>query len=254
MSAAAHFAQTYAEARQKFVAASAAAGLAVQSHGHPLRGRDGEVLAMDVARFGADDAQRLLVVSSGCHGVEGFCGSGVQHALLTDPGWHAEAAAAGVAVLYLHALNPWGFSWWRRTTHENVDLNRNFHDFGQPLPENPGYDELAPWIVPPEWPPGPEAQEAVAGFVARHGMKGLQAAVSGGQHKHPDGLFYGGTEPTWSQRTCARCCRRTAGTVPAWAGSTCTRGSAPAATARSSAPVSTMPRPSPVLAPGGGRR
>ena len=42
----------------------------------------------------------------------------------------AQAARdAGVAVLYVHALNPYGFSWWRRITHENVDLNRNFHDF-----------------------------------------------------------------------------------------------------------------------------
>ncbi len=201
MNAAAHFAQTYAEARHLFLAACSATGLAVRSHVHPLRGRDGEVLAMDVARYGADDAQRLLVVSSGCHGVEGFCGSGVQHALLTDPGWHAAAATAGVAVLYIHALNPWGFSWWRRTTHENVDLNRNFHDFGQPLPENPGYDELAPWIVPGQWPPGAEVQQALGAFVARHGAKGLQAAVTGGQHRHPDGLFFGGTEPTWSQRS-----------------------------------------------------
>ncbi len=201
MSAAGHFAQTYAEARQKFLAASSAAGLAVQSHEHPQRGRDGEVLAMDVARPGADAAPRLLVVSSGCHGVEGFCGSGVQHALLTDPHWHAQATAAGVAVLYIHALNPWGFSWWRRTTHENVDLNRNFHDFSQPLPRNPGYDELAPWLVPDEWPPGAQAQQGIADFVAKHGAKGLQAAVSGGQHGHPDGLFYGGTGPTWSQRT-----------------------------------------------------
>ena len=30
--------------------------------------------------------------------------------------------ASGAAVLYLHALNPYGFSWWRRTTHEIVVL------------------------------------------------------------------------------------------------------------------------------------
>ena len=47
------FAPSYAEARAKFLAAAEAAGLAVQSHRHPLLGRDGEVLAMDVARDGA---------------------------------------------------------------------------------------------------------------------------------------------------------------------------------------------------------
>ena len=37
---------------------------------------------MDVARDGPMDAQNLLIISSACHGVEGYCGSGVQvHAL-----------------------------------------------------------------------------------------------------------------------------------------------------------------------------
>jgi hypothetical protein len=104
------FAQSYAEARGKFLASAEAAGLDVHSHVHPLLGRDGETLAMDVARFGAADARGLLLVSSACHGVEGFCGSGVQNALLADGSFHAQAAAAGVAVLYVHALNPYGFS------------------------------------------------------------------------------------------------------------------------------------------------
>ena len=101
-----HFAQSYVEARDKFLAATHAAGLDVQSHEHPLRGRDGEVLAMDVARFGAADASAMLLISSACHGVEGYCGSGVQHALLGDPAWHAQAQEAGIALLYVHGLNP----------------------------------------------------------------------------------------------------------------------------------------------------
>ena len=32
-------------------------------------------------------------------------------------------------------------------------------------------------------------------------MPAYQAAVSGGQHEFPDGLFFGGTAPTWSNRT-----------------------------------------------------
>ena len=53
MTAATCFSQAYAEARQKFLAAARAAGLDVTRHEHPLRGRDGEVLAMDVARLTA---------------------------------------------------------------------------------------------------------------------------------------------------------------------------------------------------------
>ena len=60
------FAQTYAEARGKFLAAADAAGLAVQSLPHPLRGCDGEALAMDVTRFGPADAPAVLLISSAC--------------------------------------------------------------------------------------------------------------------------------------------------------------------------------------------
>jgi Protein of unknown function (DUF2817) len=132
--------------------------------------------------------------------VEGYCGSGVQNALLADAGFHAAAHRAGVAVLYVHGLNPYGFSWWRRVTHENVDLNRNWHDFSQPLPQNTAYDTIAPHVVPSSWPPGADNEAALAAYAAQHGPKGLQAAVTGGQYSHPQGLFFGGHRPTWSQQ------------------------------------------------------
>ena len=72
------FSSSYAQARGKLLAAAASANLPVTSHVHPLPGRDGEVLAMDVVLDGAPDAQRLLIVSSACHGVEGYCGSGLE--------------------------------------------------------------------------------------------------------------------------------------------------------------------------------
>jgi Protein of unknown function (DUF2817) len=211
------FAQTYAQARTLFLRAAADAEITVQSHQHPRHGRDGETLAMDVARLGPPDAHALMVLSSACHGVEGFCGSGAQVALLRDAQFRAAVGRAEVAVLFVHALNPYGFSWWRRTTHENVDLNRNFHDFTKPLPANAAYDEIAQWLVPPCWPPPAEANDALKRYLSQHGEKAYQSVVSGGQHNHPDGLFYGGREPTWSNLTVravlrehARHCRRLA--------------------------------------------
>lgn len=215
--AADHFSQTYAQARQRFLEAAAAAGLVVASHMHPLKGHEGEDLALDVARDGPADAPAVLMISSACHGVEGFCGSGVQVALLSDPAWRAQVRASGVAVLYLHGLNPHGFSWWRRTTHENVDLNRNFVDFSQPLPATPAYDELARAIVPDEWPAPAAAQQQLAAYAAQHGERGLRGAIGNGQHSHPNGVFFAGTAPTWSHlrlrealREHARACKRLA--------------------------------------------
>lgn len=195
------FARTYAAARAQFLAAAARAGLAVQSHLHPLAGHDGEALAMDLARDGPVDAGSLLVLSSACHGVEGFCGSGLQGALLADDALRRRARDAGVAILLVHALNPWGFSWWRRVTHENVDLNRNFQDFDRALPHNTAYDEIAHLLVPEDWPPTAGVSEAIAQYIATHGARAWQTAVSAGQYHHPQGMFFGGQAPTWSHRT-----------------------------------------------------
>lgn len=205
MPATAYFSQSYAEARAKFLAATQAAGLHAQTHEHPLLGRDGERLAMDVVRHGPADAARLLLISSACHGVEGFAGSGIQTGLLSNSAWlaavQAAAQASDLAVLYIHALNPHGFSWWRRVTQEGVDLNRNFHDFHLPLPHNAGYEEIATALLPPHWPPAPADAAVLADYAARHGERALQAAITGGQYSHELGLFYGGRAPTWSQVT-----------------------------------------------------
>ena len=195
------FSASYAQARGKFLEAAATAGLQVTSHPHPLPGRDGEALAMDVALDGPRDADRLLIVTSACHGVEGYCGSGVQVFALHDAEWREQARALGVAVLYVHALNPFGFSHVRRATHENVDLNRNFQDFTKPLPVNEAYRALRPMLLPELWPPDADNAAGVSAFIEANGMAAFQSAITRGQHEFPEGLFYGGTAPTWSNQT-----------------------------------------------------
>ena len=195
------FSKSYAQARDKFLNAAHTAGLQVDSNIHPLPGRDGETLAMDVVLDGAADAQHLLVISSACHGVEGYCGSGVQVHALQNTAWRESARARGVAVLYIHALNPHGFSHVRRVTHENVDINRNFQDFSKPLPDNAAYREIQPLLLPEVWPPDADNSAATQQYIAERGMKAYQSAVSQGQHEFPDGLFFGGLAPTWSNLT-----------------------------------------------------
>src|ERR1700712_3908350 len=83
--AARHFSGTYVEARAKFLDAARQRGAAIDTFvldGHV--GALGEELATDVALVGARDAGKLLLVSSGTHGPEGFCGSGTQLATLND--------------------------------------------------------------------------------------------------------------------------------------------------------------------------
>ncbi|AOW15345.1 hypothetical protein LPB72_13890 [Hydrogenophaga crassostreae] len=198
------FSHSYARARVKFLEATAAAGLAIRSYNHPLPGMEGETLAMDVALDGPANADKLLIVSSACHGAEGFCGSGVQVFAAHDEAWRQHAHEAGVAVLYIHALNPHGFSHLRRVTHENVDINRNFQDFSQPLPLNEAYGAIHGLLLPATWPPSAENEASIQAYIAEHGFTRFQAAVSQGQHDFPEGLFFGGTSPTWSNVTLRR--------------------------------------------------
>lgn len=194
------FASSYREARGKFLDAATAAQASLASYPHPLRGREDETLAIDVALEDAPHAEGLLLLTSGCHGVEGFAGSGVQVATLEDDDLREHARTRRIAILHVHALNPYGFSHLKRATHENVDLNRNFRDFSQPPPTNDGYRSLHPLLVPRHWPPDEENSAALMQAVVAHGPRAFQAMVTGGQHQFATGLFYGGTQPCWSNR------------------------------------------------------
>jgi hypothetical protein len=195
------FSASYADARRKFLAAADAARLTAVAYPCPAPGRQGEALAMDVVVDGDPRAERRLIVSSGCHGVEGIAGSGVQVFALSDAPLREQARKAGVAIVHVHALNPYGFSYLRRTTQENIDLNRNFVDFSRPLPLNEGYRGLHPLLVPEQWPPPPATEDTLQAMLQSNGARALQAVVTRGQHEFPDGLFFGGLAPSWSNRT-----------------------------------------------------
>lgn len=202
------FAQTYAEARDKFLTAAHVAKATLSRHVHPsARGAADEELSIDLAYLGAPDASGLLLLISATHGVEGFCGSGCQVALLRDDSFRAAIEDSGAAVLLLHALNPHGFSHLRRVNEDNADLNRNFMDFSAPLPVNAAYAELHAPLLPASWPPPAASEAGLGAWLAKHGAKAYQAAVSGGQYQFPDGMLYGGSRPAWSNLTLRRVLR-----------------------------------------------
>lgn len=201
--AAAHaaFSHDFEEAARSFRAAAQANDLDVESYTHPKTGPQGEALTCDVTWAGPRAARRVLVVVSGTHGVEGFCGSGIQTDWLLSGG--PDRLPANVGVLLIHAINPYGFAWLRRVTEEGVDLNRNFVDFSQPLPSDEGYEALAEAVVPPalDGPGRERADDRLAQAQAALGAMSFETALSSGQYTHPGGLFYGGERPTWSRRT-----------------------------------------------------
>lgn len=191
---------TYGECRARFRRAVAEAGIEVTVHPIEGTGPEGESLTIDVARLGPDDADGLLVVLSGVHGVEGFVGSALQsdllHRLATTP------LPAGVGLLLVHAVNPWGMAWWRRENESNVDLNRNWRRSDTEPEHNDAYDEVHDLACPgtPDLPDVDELLVHAASLVAERGAAWVRDAITTGQYRHPDGLHYGGERTEASNR------------------------------------------------------
>lgn len=192
------FESSYRLARERFLRASASAAAHHLQLTEPGWGVDGEILSVDVAEVVPTAVRRTVLVTSGCHGIEGYAGSTVQCALLGDLSFLRALQETGTRLVLVHALNPHGFSYGRRVTAEGVDLNRNAVDFLAPLPRNEGYASLHSFLVPPQWPPSANTESALQGMIARMGLRDFQAAISAGQYEFPTGLFFGGWCATWA--------------------------------------------------------
>ena len=202
MSIPAGFSRTYKEARAKFLTAAHARGARLTEYVIPGRlGLFDETLATDVAWIGREDADKLLIITSGIHGVEGYCGSGCQIAMLNDDSLLARAKELDIAIALVHAVNPHGFSYGRRVNEDNVDVNRNFIAFGDRLPANPDYHELASLLLPASWPPDGATATELASRIRHKGEDAYGQALFRGQYDALDGMFYGGGQPTWSNAT-----------------------------------------------------
>lgn len=186
----AYFSADYFAARRAFLDAAARAGAQTRAYPVAARGPHGEELFIDTACLGASSPRRLLILTSGVHGIEGHAGSALQQLFLNEQAGRYRADGAGV--LLVHALNPFGFAHGRRVNENNVDLNRNALE-RFPGPANPAYRALNGWLNPSS-PPArfDDFWPQALWHTLRLGPTALRQAIAGGQYEFPRGLFYGG--------------------------------------------------------------
>jgi hypothetical protein len=193
-----YFSNSYLEARRRFLEAAKSINAGIASYEHPnpnLKGVNGEELSVDVATVGNSNTRHALVLMSGTHGVEGYCGSAIQTGLMRS---RAIPKAPHIKVVLVHGLNPFGFSHHRRVNEDNVDLNRNFVvDFKKP-PHNDSYPKIASLL---QRRPTLLTRAALIAYIVRYGFRSLQDAVTRGQYCYSEGLFFGGRAPSWSRVT-----------------------------------------------------
>src|ERR1043165_5896020 len=116
------FSPDYFTARDRFRGMVRTVGGHLETISIDAKGPKDEDLGVDIAWFGAANPRRVLLHSSGVHGVEGFAGSAIQLQLLNN----LPTLPKDAAVIIVHVLNPYGMAWLRRFNENNVDLNRNF--------------------------------------------------------------------------------------------------------------------------------
>jgi hypothetical protein len=194
------YSRDYFAARSRFRAAADRSGFELLASPIAAQGRGGEQLFIDFARRGSSTPRTAIVVSSGTHGIEGFFGSAVQLSLLEGV-LRGVQLPAHTALLFIHALNPYGFAWRRRVNEQNIDLNRNFLLEGRSFAGAPdAYASLDPLLNPKTPPSLLEPFWLKAGLeIKRLGFAALKNAIAQGQYDFPGGLFYGGRGPSESQ-------------------------------------------------------
>jgi len=145
-----------------------------------------------------NEAKKLMIMTSGVHGMEGFTGSAVQQYFMTEV--LDGEVLQNMGVLLIHAINPYGFKYQRRVSENNVDMNRNFN-INKDLftKKNEGYANIYRFLNP--------QRKATAGYfsnslfflkssymITKYSMRALRQATVQGQYEFSKGIFYGGND------------------------------------------------------------
>lgn len=142
--------------------------------------------------------KHLVLISTAEHGIEGYAGSAMLKLFMDEFAPRFDPQNTGL--LLVHAINPWGMKNYARVNPNHVDLNRNFILDGYFSPAvNPDYDLIEKFLNPagPVRPLNLETIPFIAKLIKHMlspGRARLQAASLLGQHRHPTGIYFGGTE------------------------------------------------------------
>jgi hypothetical protein len=141
------------------------------------------------------EMKRLLFLSTGLHGIEGYVGSAVLKLFIKE---YMPQLNPDLTGLYLvHAINPWGMKHRRRVNENNVDLNRNFiYEKNSMFKDANTTYEQAHDLLNPQQPLSSAASPLyylkLFNLILRMGPANFREAVLYGQYRFPQGLYYGG--------------------------------------------------------------
>lgn len=139
---------------------------------------------------------KLMIVTSGVHGIEGYTGSAIQSMFLDK--LNDMHVPCDMGFIFVHALNPYGFKYGRKVTENNVDLNRNcVLDTSEYGSVNDGFTKIYDMLTPGGaidissfW--NRSFHLVAISEILKESMGVLRQAALQGQYEYAEGIYYGG--------------------------------------------------------------
>lgn len=159
---------------------------------------DDSSLTIDVITANANkQKQKLLIVTTGLHGIEGYVGSSVLQILIQEYVPKFDSDTTGV--ILVHPINPHGMKYHKRVNKNSIDLNRNFNpDFEKLKTINPHYESFASLLNPakPLKSPFYEKIKFLWNVIKAlpRGIKLIRETALMGQYRIQNGMQFGGFE------------------------------------------------------------
>ncbi len=139
---------------------------------------------------------KLMILSSGVHGVEGHVGSAIQSMFLEK--FLNENLIKKTGVLFIHSINPYGYKYNRRVSENNIDLNRNSTTSTELYNTiNEGYPKVSEFINPQKRVNTKSLSNRLFTIraimqIIRKSMPVLRQAILQGQYQFEKGVYFGG--------------------------------------------------------------
>ena len=148
----------------------------------------------------AGKKKKLFVLVSGTHGIEGYTGGAVQQLFITEI--LDRSLLNDTGVLLVHSFNPYGQKYFRKTTEENIDLNRNCpSDPALFMSSNKGFTRMYRLLCPKgkvnkNTPYNRFFYIAAVWKILKESFSALRQSALQGQYDCPEGIYYGGKKYT----------------------------------------------------------
>lgn len=226
-----YFSNDYYEARKKFLDNAKEAKALIKSNDLKLKDRRNITnVATDIAIVRGRSDMFILHIS-GTHGTEGYVGSAIQSAALKylttnhmydtiNDNFHnnrnmTDEEMILPTIIFVHALNPYGFAFNRRFNEDNIDVNRNFlkpKEFKEIMERDPnvaGYTTLNDVLNPVEMPFKSIILNDIYGIIQTAyiavtvGIENIKKAMVTGTYTNPKGVYYGGSSLSESAKQLA---------------------------------------------------